>query len=160
MTIRYATCLCCLIALFLPGCGDLFSPDSDGELVRLNVAEARWDATNLRRYSIQQTRVCECPSPHSYRAIVEMNDVDSLVYDETHEGYADGSDRRYRTAVENAITVDEAFEEIKRAYGEEAELRVDYHEEYGYPTEIYIDRHADYVDDEITWVMSDLKPRE
>ena len=157
---RFAIHLFCVLPLVLSGCGDLFSPDSDGELVRLNVAEARWDAADLHRYTIQQTRACFCPRPHSYRAIVVNNEVDSLVYDETHEAYPDLPDRRYRAAVEYAITVDEAFAEIKQAYGEAAELRIEYDEEYGYPTEIYIDRYADYVDDEITWTMSDLKPRE
>lgn len=156
---RYAISLCCLIAFALPGC-NLLPFGSNGELDRLDEAKARWASFDFNRYAIKQTRSCECLPPYSYRVIVEANEVDSLIYGELDDAWEGRSNELYRNAVENAWTVEEAFEAVEQAHEEAAEVRVEYNERYGYPTEIYIDHHADYVDDEITWTMSDLQPQE
>lgn len=155
---QHAISLCCLIAFVLTGC-DLLPFGSSAEADKLNEAKARWASFDFNRYTIEQTRSCECLPPYSYLVIVEANEVDSLVYDELGEPFEDRLEERYRSAVENAWTVDEAFGAIEEAHDEAAKLRVEYDARYGYPTEIYIDYHADYVDDEITWTMSNLEPK-
>ena len=156
---RYAISLCCLIAVVLSGC-DLSPFGSNVETDKLNEAKVRWATFGFNRYSLKQTRSCECLPPYSYRVIVEANEVDSLVYGELGEAWEGRSNELYRSAVGNAWTVEEAFEAVEQARDEAAEVRVEYNERYGYPTQIYIDYHADYIDDEITWTMSDFQPSE
>ena len=157
---RYTLSLFCLLAVVLPGC-DLVPFGSDGELDRLNEAKVRWASFAFSRYTIKQTRSCFCPPPYAYRVIVKDNAVDTLIYDEPPgEAWEGNADALYESALASAQTVEEAFDTIAEAHGEADELRVEYDDQYGYPTEIYIDHYANAADDEIRWTMSNLTPQD
>lgn len=64
------------------------------------------------------------------------------------------------------VSIDDLFTVVRQARGDSssppaANVAVSYHERYGYPERLRIDRIADAVDDEISYTVSDfqvLKP--
>lgn len=157
---RYATGLSFLAALFiLSGC-DFLASGSKAEVEALKEAKARWASFDFDSYTIRQTRSCECLPPYAYTAIVADGKVDSLTYDELENTYGKDPDRLYEIALDNAWTVEEAFEVLEREMGGAAEFEVEYDQQYGYPTDIFIDPDAQAVDEEIIRTMAGLQLKE
>lgn len=73
--------------------------------------------------------------------------------------YGKDPNRLYEMALGSAWTIEEAFDVLEHERGEAAEFKVEYDQQYGYPTEIFINPDAQVVDEEIIWTMSDLKPK-
>lgn len=156
---RCAVRFACLAVLLLPGCRFL-SAGPSAEIDTLEEAKARWASFGFTSYAVDQTRTCECLPPYAYTAVVTEGEVDSLIYDTLENAYGKDRGRLYDLALENAWTVDEAFDVIERERAGAAEFRVTYHPRYGYPTNIYINPEPQVVDEEIIRTMSNLKVRE
>ena len=113
----------------------------------LALARALWADANMEDYEMTITRSCFCPPEWRgpYTVTVEEGEVASVIYEATPVG------------VGEPPTVEGLFELLETAYAEGA-VRVDvsYHEDWGYPMSLYIDKEEMMADEEIGYEVPEL----
>lgn len=137
---------CLGLSSLLLGCSSLFDPDSN----ELEDNLAVWNASGIEDYRFRYARLCFCigDSP----VIIEVG-ADTIV-SVTEADTGDPVDPQY---MDIYLTIDGVFEVIRDAIERDAfSLSVAYHETLGYPTQVAIDYIENAVDDEITYVASEL----
>lgn len=126
--------------------------NSGSVLEALNENRAIWEAQNVSTYSFTFSHNCNCldevTAPRE--ALVENDVVTSQVQ---RDGY-----KRLRTEDFQAWTVNELFELIALEESRADSLNVEYHELYGYPTFIQVDRDKQIADDEYTITVTNMVP--
>ena len=145
---RYRWVSGALALTLLLGCGLV----SSGNPARsqLETAMRRWANAGYASYEYRLRRLCFCPPEltHTLLIRVEAGQVTS-VFDLTDQVEVPADSR--------ALTVPALFEIIRQAIGRPAfRLAAEYHPELGYPTAVGIDYEANAIDDEITYLASEL----
>lgn len=138
------------IYIYVAFCLGLLGCDSAGELGN---AHYRWQQATLSNYSVLQTRSCECAPPYRYRLVVRDGQVVEVQDPETEQPLI-------TNAKDLAIywSIDELFARLEEWKADDpAVFRVQYHPEWGYPTDVFIDLDADAADEEIILTLSDLR---
>ncbi|MEO0559888.1 MAG: DUF6174 domain-containing protein [Bacteroidota bacterium] len=110
-------------------------------------AQAQWAEANVEAYEMTITRTCFCPPEWRgpYTVTVEEGTVTSFVIED--QPIAQGE----------PPAVEGLFELLETAYAEgAARVDVTYHEEWGYPTSLYIDKEEMMADEEIGYTVSEL----
>ncbi|GAB5535510.1 MAG: hypothetical protein Rubg2KO_17590 [Rubricoccaceae bacterium] len=110
-------------------------------------AQAQWADASLDAYEMTITRSCFCPPEWRgpYTATVEEGTMTSFVY-------VDGP-----ISQGEPPTVEGLFELLETAYTEgAARVDVTYHEDWGYPVSLYIDKEEMMADEEIGYTVSEL----
>lgn len=122
-------------------------PVASGPEGDLAAARARWAAAGLARYTMTETRQCECLEETSgpFRVTVR----DGAVADVQFQGRA--------VAAGRALSIDALFDRLAQAYAEGAP-RVDaaYHPTLGYPTHFIIDLDERIADEEVSYSVRDV----
>lgn len=147
-----------LAALLLAGCSSTTGPDHDGLLLQTLRAEQKWLANGPPAYSMVAQRACECTiqmaGPVRMEIVREgrLETIMTMVYHANGEpvspAYVDGFH-----------SVRGLFDRIREAArADAAEIRVTFHPTLGYPTSIFIDYHAEMVDDEVLYRVDSLQP--
>ena len=153
----------CLFVLLLAACSAP-APESEGGPTEggatdlpdavtsdeLAIARAMWTDAALGGYTMTITRSCFCPPEYRgpYTVAVDGGEVASVTY----EGRP--------AEVGEPPTVDALFALLESAYAEgAARVDVTYHDELGYPLELWIDRDERLADEEIGYAISELIER-
>ena len=146
-----------LPVLALLACGE--SPTAEERITELRIAaaEARWEAHRPPAYSMIQVRGCYCLEEtigpvriDVYHGSETLPPVGSMTYVDTGEPVPDAY-RRY------FLTVEQLFAFVRSAIDRDAHrLRVELHEQWGFPEEISVDFTADAVDDEIGYFVTNF----
>lgn len=133
-------------------CSDNSTNPLDKDFRIYKNARDRWDAYALDKYSINQTVLCYCPNAgEPYKLSVAGDSILSAQNVRTGNYVTDHSIIVFRT-------VDEIFDLIESVDPDSvAYINVEYHERYGYPTQLYIDYNAQMADEEMGYQMKDLK---
>jgi len=113
----------------------------------LAMARALWADAAMDTYEMTITRSCFCPPEWQgpYTVTVEEGAVTSFVIE--NQSVAQGE----------PPTVEGLFELLETAYTEgAARVDVTYHEDWGYPVSLYIDKEEMMADEEIGYEISEL----
>ena len=116
----------------------------------LALARAKWADAALDGYTMTITRSCFCPPEYRgpYTVAVDGGEVSSVLYG------------GQPAEAGEPPTVDALFALLETAYAEgAARVDVDYHDELGYPVELYIDRDTRLADEEVGYSISELIER-
>ena len=152
-----------LLAAALTGCPAPAELDPDEAVVgpvvsnpaasrspELDAARERWDAAGLDAYEMTLRRVCFCPAPDytgPFGVTVRGGELAAVTLD---GGRVDD---------ERGETVEDLFDLIEDAYVRKAEsVTVEFDPELGYPTNLSIDYSMQMADEEIGYMVSDLRP--
>ncbi len=133
----------------LIACSDLGPAEWQAEL---DANRARWDVAALTHYYIQEGRICECLPEAVRLATVEVQDgaVVSVIDVETQEPVSPEFRDGY-------LSVDQLFDVIQDAIDSGAHsIRVEYHVEYGYPFDLFIDYELAVADEEVGYEVTQL----
>jgi hypothetical protein len=137
-----------VLALAAAACGNPLSPTED-----LEDARRTWSRQGLTSYRFNVSQLCFCgPDVRGvFHVVVERGSVTSVTDAET------GAPRTPHPAV--PLTVEALFDKVEEAIERDAdEIDVRYDPMLGYPQEIAIDFIENAIDDEVTYVVSDLMP--
>ncbi|MEO8398192.1 MAG: DUF6174 domain-containing protein [Ignavibacteriaceae bacterium] len=120
--------------------------------------EERWQAYNLKNYTIEEVQYCECLPPNKWNTIIANNIVEDVKYEISKDSYYSRTeDEIYNQTKKSAITIEEAFELIKQYKNNSYRLDVKYNIRFGYPERIFIDIDSLIADEEIIREFSNLK---
>lgn len=137
------------LATVLGGCTSTTGPGGE-----LDVARQRWAERGPSDYRITIQRSCECTPEMSGPVIVEV--VDGAV---TARAYAASGAAVAAEYAELFPAVPGLFAIVDEARRERApRMEVTYDPELGYPSRISVDWNATTVDDEVTYLATDLQP--
>lgn len=123
------------------------------ELIEFQRARLRWEREGPSNYAMTVHRWCFCLQEATGSVVVVVRDglVRSRAYTQTGEPV----DARFASAFPG---VEGLFEVIFDAARQRpAALAVRYDPALGYPVRIDIDHHARYVDDEVTFAVSEFE---
>ena len=115
---------------------------------RLDTGKALWQTSGISTYQYRYQKICEChrSKPSETIVSVDMGTIVGVRYD--REDYLKEilvpTDRHkwFRT-------IGELFELVDKAYQLQAQVRVSYEPQLGYPQYIYIDYDEDLVGEEV-----------
>jgi hypothetical protein len=110
-----------------------------------------WAGAGIDDYTITIERMCFCPDVGPYEVAVEDGEAVSVSKDGEEVPLDDASLATW------PLTVDDLFAEIDEAERTADEVTVVYDATLGYPTRISIDRIEDAIDDEMSFVVRDLR---
>ena len=116
----------------------------------LAIARAKWADAALDGYTMTIARSCYCPPEYRgpYTVVMEGDAVASVTY------------QGRPAEVGEPPSVEALFVLLETAYAEgAARVDVTYHDELGYPVELYIDRDEMLADEEIGYAISELIER-
>ena len=135
-----------VLALALGACGNPFS--SSGPEEDLEVARRAWSRQGITSYRFTVNVLCFCIERGPFAVVVEQGRVVSVTD-------AEGAPRTPNEFV--PLTVEALFAKVEDAIDRDAhDLEVRYDPRLGYPLEIAIDFVELAIDDEVTYVASDL----
>ena len=133
-------------------------------LEELKLNRDKWHSKNISDYDFTIKQTCFClygPYYGPNRIRVRGGEITSVIYrGETRDGFKPGDQLKRKPALKK--TIDELFEDLEQTISlatENAELQIEYDDEYGFPTLIDFDR-PDMDDEEFRKVVSDFAPRE
>lgn len=124
--------------------------DATGPGIELELARARWAQHGPPSYTITVARLCECLETGPVEVTVRNGVIESRTL--TRNGAPVPS-----SYAELFPSVEGLFEQIENAQRTRvARLDVAFHPTYGYPARIEIDHSRPAVDDEVTYVATNL----
>ncbi len=123
----------------------------------LEVNRSRWRAAGIDDYEYGDHRFCECYRRAPPETIVTVRQGKVV---RVHHRHADSS--REVPAREGSLqwywTIDDLFALIEFATDREAQIRVRYDENLGYPVQVYVDYDSELVGDEIDVRLTRFQP--
>ena len=126
----------------------------DKDFSHIENPKERWKAYKLDNYVIEQTWTCECSPPRGSVNYIIKGKIDKVEFMESPGSQLSPDYEWARTRV---ISIDEAFDLIESYESEAHSVRVEYHQKYGYPTDLNIDIYEIVADEEIHYDFSNLK---
>ena len=146
---RIATVVILVSSYVVGGCGLV---GGDPQQVELDLARAKWESQGIDTYEYRFSNACEClPETSGPIIITVVNDeVTATRRPEDAAGLPprDGGP---------APTIPELFETVQSAIHEGADsITVEYDEEFGFPTQLYIDWDAGLADEETIYTAGEL----
>lgn len=131
---------------------------SAGRDAALSESEALWSTLAINSYDLSVRKSCECPAPAGtdVRFSVQGDVVTAQPSLENDISYSIAEIR------EAAIpeTVPMLFEVVRDAIADDPDLlHIEYDPDYGFPREIRIDRRKAYDNDQVTYRVSNFRPR-
>jgi hypothetical protein len=135
--------------------------DYTAQQQELTAARDRWRAAGITTYNYRFSRQCLCDERTAgpFRARVEDGAVRAAIYQGTAaNGIPDGT-RVAKEFLASVSTVANVFDVIAGAIAKRAcTIEVRYDADLGYPTKVDIDFDPDVADEELHFVLSDLRP--
>lgn len=143
----------------LIGCSN--QSEFDKQIRSLENSQAKWNVTKVPTYSYQFKRSCFCPFTAEVTVVVDGDSVIHVLDPETEEPITveiDGETINILDVYpEIYYTIDQLFEELKKAAKEADEMDLAFNAAYGYPSEVFIDYYKTAIDDEISYRLDNLK---
>ena len=148
-------CTLLLVLLFTSSCDSNNVEPED--FTDIGEALERWQNRDFESYSIEQSVLCFCPPPHSFTIEVVADSIVNIDFDDDDlDGWGLSEEELEELAIEKAFTINDVFALITKNLDSAHELNATYDPRYGYPSEVYLDRIKNAVDEEITIRMSNL----
>lgn len=133
----------------------IFLACESNHLSELEIAKDKWKSQNIKDYKLTQKLNCFCGGILQWELEVVNGEKYRVTYDEPNYD----SKVNYADVLDKAQTIEEIFDFIESLNREEIYyLRIEYHEEYGFPEVISIDYIKDAVDDEISYMYFNFIP--
>lgn len=142
-----------MLALILVSSCDSNGADVD-DYVRLNEAQRLWRTSAIDTYIVEQSVLCFCGHPSMYSIRVEADSIVAISIIDPDLILWDIDDEELRDIV---YSIDEVFALITEHIDTAHQIDVEYHPLYGYPTEVYLDRNENIIDEELTIRMGELE---
>jgi uncharacterized protein DUF6174 len=146
---RYALLV---LALAANGCDDIVGPNDERRALRDNRRLFEREVGASYSYDYRNVRFAVGPVVEPVRIQVRAGAIVSVVSRATGQSMPPDAWRHYETVLDLFTTIEAAYE------NNAAEVRVEYHRQYGYPTDVYIDRDRRIADEEAGYTLSDLTP--
>ena len=130
--------------------------------VELDSQRTLWEQTRSSDYTYEYNVLCFCSDNlgQTVKATVTNGAIESVVYAESGEYGESGKPPVRWGGGLGYHTIDSLFDVIQDAITNEADqLTVSYNSEFGYPTNVEIDRMINAIDDEYTFTASAYSPR-
>lgn len=131
------------------------------QLVKTN--QAKWNAylnsTNCGAYTMKFARDCFCPPDWRgpYQAIVNSTGQIASAFYLFNSDNQDLSGKPIKVPTGKVLSVKDVFNEIKRALNQKVDgLEVTYHEDWGYPKEVFIDWDELIADEEDRYTIENV----
>lgn len=119
----------------------------------LNTHLKQWNKLGIKRYSYELQRSCYCPQEYLKPVIIHVKD--NVLSDAR---FKDNHKQLPKELKGNRKTIPMLFETIQKAIDKKAHsIKVEYNEQYGYPTSITVDFNKQIVDEELYFSAKDLK---
>ena len=134
------------------------SGGGNGEHDDLEAARATWRDLVLADYDYTFTRQCFCAEEWRGPYDVQVRGGEVVAATFRGESLLEIDALGITAFSDLVLTVDDLFNEIERSIGEVAELTVEYDAELGYPANVFIDVDERIADEEIEYVITDLRP--
>jgi hypothetical protein len=163
-----------IFALTLAACGEADS-GSNTSIAQIDEQRAKWEATDIESYDFQYKVRCLCATKDRRLTIrggrIERVDYKSTESDSRPEqgevlkhrdrngNYTDDdyySDYGYYYDNDYVYTVDSLFRMLRDAHLDAHSVYVEYHPTFGYPTDMRIDWHHNWIDDEYQVLVVDF----
>ena len=109
---------------------------------------SRWDAAALTSYEYGYQKYCDCHPEAPPETVVTVRDGEVVGVRHRPVNYTEEVPAEERN-LQFYWTVDGLFDLVESAFRRGAQVRVDYHDTLGYPTQIYIDYDLDFIGDEL-----------
>ena len=140
-----------VLALVASGCG-IAGPSDERRTLRDNRRLFEREVGGSYSYDYRNARFAVGPVVEPVRIRVRASAIVSVVSLATGQNVPPDAWRYYETVLG-------LFDTIEAAYaGNAAEVRVEYHRQYGYPIDVYIDRDQRIADEEAGYALSNLTP--
>ncbi|HLF11379.1 MAG TPA: DUF6174 domain-containing protein [Gammaproteobacteria bacterium] len=114
----------------------------------LEAGRSLWQAAGLTDYEYGYQKYCDCHPESPPETIVTVRAGAVVAVRHRPQNYSQEVPAEQRN-LQFYWTVDGLFALLESAHRRGAQVRVDYHETLGYPTQIYIDYDADFIGDEL-----------
>jgi len=139
------------------GVGTLFTLPSFGQDAPLEAGLELWHAAALTDYEYGYRKYCDCHPESPPETIVTVRDGEVVAVRHRPVSSSEEVPAEQRN-LQFYWTVDGLFALLESALGRGAQVRVDYHETLGYPTQIYIDYDRDFIGDELDLRLTRVAP--
>ncbi len=148
---RTLAALALALALVAMDCDEATGPIAQD----LEEARARWEAEGFDDYDLTLQRDCFCPEEYRGPVIVRVRDGEI-----TARVYQSSGQPVLSEAAALFFDVDGLFAFLADALAQDpAQVRAEFHPEYGYPTTMWIDFHANMADEEQGYTTISLSPQ-
>ena len=120
-------------------------------------ARARWQAAAIDSYEYSYQRVCDCHPDQLADTIVTVTGGEVTAVRYAREDYA----ADVPVAVNRLSwfrTIEDLFSLVENAVANDAEVRVTFDTEHGYPTRVYVDYMRDLLGDEVDLTITAFRP--
>lgn len=119
----------------------------EADLERLDVARSLWQAAQDGNYRFRYQKFCECDRTEPKVTVVSV--AEGLIEDVHHLFRETGTQVPARAgSLSEYWTMEDLFDKLIAAYQRDATVRVNFDDERGFPSSIYIDYRADLVGEE------------
>lgn len=155
--LRYGTLFILLFCLFFSSC-DSIVDGRKGDDFREN--RIRWQKQAIESYRFEFSKLCYCAGLFNPATIVvEADTIHEALDPETGEPLRDlqTGELVLSKYPESFLTIKELFEVIENARKKADKLRVEYDRKLGYPAHIEIDYIKEAIDDEVTYIVNNLR---
>ena len=139
---------CLALFVLLGACESAFGPNGTNEL---EAARARWSAAAVSDYSFSLRRSCFCPPESIGPVLITVSNGQVVARTLIEAGIAVSDQERW-PAMEGV------FDYAERALREADEATVEFHPQWGYPTQITVDWIRQAVDDEESLTVLSFEP--
>lgn len=116
----------------------------------------QWQDAGVSHYRYDLVIGCFCPFAQDMPLTIEVRNGEVISIARADGTLIDSSDLNYEFYVKYA-TIDEVFAELRSEMAEAEEVNVAYDPEYGFPTEVSIDRIKLAMDDELSLQVTNFK---
>ncbi len=129
------------------------SPFNNQLLETLNQNQEKWNSFQIRDYSYSFQRTCECLPNITREVFITVSDdkTTEIKYSDSSEKVDEFPRGFYKNIAELYILIEDAINE--NAY----QITITFDDQYGYPTDIFIDYDNDVADEEIIVTTGDIK---
>jgi hypothetical protein len=114
----------------------------------LEAGRSRWQTAAMTSYEYGYQKYCDCHPESPPETVVTVRDGEVVGVRHRPVNYSEEVPAEDRN-LEFYWTVDGLFVLVESALRRGAQVRVDYHDTLGYPTQIYIDYDLDFIGDEL-----------
>lgn len=136
-----------LLTILLLGISNACS-DDDSLPPEFDTPRETWDYYKRDSYALMQMPLCFCIFNHDYLISVRNNQIIEVIDPETGEALPESQFDSFRT-------VDQLFDLIEQIDPDDvASINYEFHDEYGFPSQIFVDPDVMIADEEYGWRTS------
>ena len=138
-----------LLGIILISC-NVVNSTNEQENSLLVEMKKKWSSNNTQTYAFENSRICECLPPYQYTVVVLNGKIVDVHFEkQEHITY-----ESKEMIIQSTRTIDELFKVLAQYEQTAYQFEVEYNNEMGYPSRIYIDPSKEIADEEIRLEIS------